>query len=548
MRILAISSAPYIGTHDGCTACLEDGALLFSTEAEKDSADRYAELSESLVLRGLSRLGGLPDVLAQGGWDNDYHGLDPLAEATLEFFKKIRVCRSTHERAHIFCTYGMSPLPQGQPCYVLVWEGSLGRFYRIDESLHIEQLGSPVDCPGHRYQLLWALPHSGIGDWFGLGGRHRSEHVVDAFQRILMTVTTTLDGPGKQMALSAFADSSSDGDPEVAALIDTLMTMTIDSQLLSEPQERVSVVLELLLRWEPFRHISVQDQVFKNIAQRLTTRMYGAFHEFAERNLREKLPLLIAGGCGLNCTWNTNWRECGLFPQVFVPPCTNDSGIAVGVGVDAQYRFTGNAKLDWSVMSGEEFVLDVALEEDPRFVSEEIDYRRLAFLLSQSALVGWVQGRYEMGPRALGHRSILAAPFDSAMLTRLNQLKKRESYRPIAPICLEEDVSEHFHWRGPSPHMLYFQKLRTDRLRAVTHVDGTARVQTVNADQDARMHRLLTEFKNQTGYGVLCNTSLNFKGKGFINRSSDLLAFAVEEGLDVLVVGTKVLTRVGRHW
>jgi predicted NodU family carbamoyl transferase len=547
MRIFSIS-APHPGAHDGCAAGLEEGRLVFSTEAEKDSGYRYAGLPESLVMRGLSRMGGLPDVLAQAGWDDDYHGLDPLPDTTFEFFKKVRVCRSTHERAHIFCTYGLSPLPQGQPCYVLVWEGALGCFYRVDESLHIEKLGTPIKYPGHRYQLLWVLANAGIGDWFGRPRRHQPEHVVEAVQRIQKTLAVTFDGPGKQMALSAFADSSSDHDPDVAALVETLMTVPIDSELLYRPQSRVPAILELLLRWEPFRHVGVQDQVFKNIAQRLTMRIYGAFYEFAEGHLREKLPLLIAGGCGLNCTWNTNWRECGLFPEVFVPPCTNDSGIAIGAGVDAQHRLTGNAKLEWSVMAGEEFVLDAALDKDPRFVREELDYRRLAFLLSRNALVGWVQGRYEMGPRALGHRSILAAPFESAMLTRLNRLKKRESYRPIAPICLEEDVSEHFQWRGPSPHMLYFQKLRSDRLGAVTHVDGTARVQTVNAAQDACMHRLLSEFRSQTGYGVLCNTSLNFRGKGFINRSSDLLAFAADEGLDVLVAGTDMLTRAGRHW
>jgi len=203
--------------------------------------------------------------------------------------------------------------------------------------------------------------------------------------------------------------------------------------------------------------------------------------------------------------------------------------------------FTGNAKVEWSVMAGEELVRDADLNAQPDFVRQPLDLPKLARLLAANAIVGWTQGRYEIGPRALGHRSILAAPFDADMLTRLNKLKKRDAYRPIAPICLEEDVSEHFHWSGPSPYMLHFQKVRNARLRAVTHVDGTARVQTVNEQQDPQTWRLLQAFKRETGVGVLCNTSLNFKNKGFINRASDLLRFARQEALDAVVIDDEML-------
>lgn len=542
MHIFSISASHH-DAHDGCVACIADGELIVSTEEEKDSGPRYANLSEELVLQTLSKMRQLPDVLVQSGWGDEYLGLGQAADTEIELFKKIRCLRTTHERAHILCSYGLSPFPQGQPCYVLVWEGTIGSFYRVDEHLDIEHLGAPLTHPGHRYQTLWALANAGIGPWYDLVGREKPQHALRAFGQILKHIVENPDGPGKMMALSAFAKPAGDNEEEIAALVDMLLSIDIDEALMHEPHRRLSTVLQLLLRWEPFRHTTAGDQAFKDIVHRLTAGTYDAFYQFAKAKMREGLPLLISGGCGLNCTWNTNWKESGLFSDIFVPPCTGDCGIAIGAGIDAQHRFTGSAKVRWSVMTGEEFVLDTDVRDRPEFVRQELNYETLARLLARNAVVGWVHGKYEMGPRALGHRSILAAPFDSAMHARLNRLKMREAYRPIAPICLEEDVDQHFQWVGPSPYMLHFQQLKTDRLKAVTHVDGTARVQTVNERDDARTYRLLREFKKQTGFGVLCNTSLNFKGKGFINRSSDLLRFAEQEDLDAVVINDDLLIK-----
>jgi hydroxymethyl cephem carbamoyltransferase len=251
---------------------------------------------------------------------------------------------------------------------------------------------------------------------------------------------------------------------------------------------------------------------------------------------------LIAGGCGLNCEWNSRWKECGLFADVFVPPCANDSGSAIGVAIDAQHQLTGSAKVDWSVYSGEEFVLDA---EPDGFRKEPLDLEVVAGALADGKIVAWAQGRYEIGPRALGHRSILAAPFEATMTERLNAIKQREDYRPIAPVCREEDVGRWFDSSAPSPHMLYFTKVRDRRLRAVTHVDGTARVQTISRGENDLLHRLLGAFEARTGVSVLCNTSLNFNGMGFINRRSHLANYARQRGLDAMVVGDSCYWREG---
>ena len=163
------------------------------------------------------------------------------------------------------------------------------------------------------------------------------------------------------------------------------------------------------------------------------------------------------------------------------------------------------------------------------------DPARLAALLNEGKIIAHADGRAEMGPRALGNRSILASPLIAASLERLNSIKRRESYRPIAPIVAEEFAPKVFEPGVPSPHMLYFDRLKTEALPAITHVDGSARIQTVSPAQNPRVHTILKSFEAETGYGVLCNTSLNFLGRGFINRTSDLLRYAREFGLDGFV-------------
>lgn len=157
-------------------------------------------------------------------------------------------------------------------------------------------------------------------------------------------------------------------------------------------------------------------------------------------------------------------------------------------------------------------------------------------MLAHDLILGWAHGRYEIGPRALGNRSILAAPFRNETRVRLNEIKQREQFRPIAPVCLRDDAEKWFGCDRESPHMLYTYRADTCDLLAVTHVNGTARLQTVTSATNSDLYDLLVAFKARTGYGVLCNTSLNFNGKGLINNLTDLDAYARKHGLDGFVV------------
>ncbi|ULJ74280.1 carbamoyltransferase C-terminal domain-containing protein [Rhizobium gallicum] len=327
---------------------------------------------------------------------------------------------------------------------------------------------------------------------------------------------------GKLMALTAYGKAGLP-DADEQALIDSVF-----------PRENIHSLCKDELQSSPYHNIGVTHPKFTNLAKRFSDAIFDAFHVFAKKNLTKGFPLLIAGGCGLNCEWNRRWIESNLFSDVFIPPCTNDTGSAIGTAVDAMRHFTGNAKLKWNVYSGQPFLLD---EFDPTGLEVyPLDYEQVASALLHEKIIGWVQGNCEIGPLALGHRSILAAPFSKTTRERLNRIKNREEFRPIAPVCLEHDVALHFDFPRVSPYMLIFQRVLDMRLKAVTHVDGTARAQTVSQNENPRLFQLLTSFKAKSGAGVLCNTSLNFNGTGFINRATDLLTYARTAGLDGFVV------------
>ena len=282
-------------------------------------------------------------------------------------------------------------------------------------------------------------------------------------------------------------------------------------------------------------NVGLDDQEFRNFAGILSDRIFDRFYQFAKSNMKKIKPLLITGGCGLNCDWNTKWRETKLFSEIFVPPVANDSGSAIGTAIDAQLYFTGNPKVNWNVYSGLEFLANDAFDTS-LFDKYTTSYAMIADMLASDLIIGWVSGKCEIGPRALGNRSILASPFQDRTRVRLNEIKQREQFRPIAPVCLEEDAARWFGCDRPSPFMLYTQRVSTDALAAVTHVNGTARIQTVSSATNSHLHELLRAFKMRTGFGVLCNTSLNFKGRGFINNIADLSSYTIEHGLDGFVI------------
>lgn len=249
---------------------------------------------------------------------------------------------------------------------------------------------------------------------------------------------------------------------------------------------------------------------------------------------QHNLPIILTGGCALNITLNTHVKE-RYGRDVFIAPNSNDSGLAVGLLckyfkpsqiIDVTYK--GVCPLDKYTLM------------------EYVEYRRgdisslesIVEDLEQNRILGVVQGNAEHGPRALGNRSIICSPLSPDMKDTLNlKVKHREWFRPFAPIVRLEDVSEYFEWEGESRWMNFCPKVKPeylDKIPAVVHVDGTARVQTVTREQNEFIYDLLTLFKEKTGIGVLVNTSFNVDGKPILSTYKDAFKVFDETQLDRL--------------
>ena len=289
--------------------------------------------------------------------------------------------------------------------------------------------------------------------------------------------------------------------------------------------------------------------------------------------------LCLAGGVALNCVANGKVLRDGKFDRIWIQPAAGDAGGAVGAAFAAYHQFKGeprSAAAD-DGMSGAFLGPQFSQSEIERrltavgarftVLSEDQMVEATAKALSDQLAVGWFQGRMEFGPRSLGARSILGDPRSPAMQKNLNlKVKYRESFRPFAPAVLREDVADWFELDSDSPYMLIVADVRNDKRRAmsaqeqalfgidklnvsrseipaVTHVDYSARIQTVSTDTNPLFHRLLQRFKALTGCPVLVNTSFNVRGEPIVCTPEDAFRCFMGNELDVLVVGNCVLNK-----
>ena len=289
--------------------------------------------------------------------------------------------------------------------------------------------------------------------------------------------------------------------------------------------------------------------------------------------------LCLAGGVALNCVANGKVLRDGHFDNIWIQPAAGDAGGAVGSALAAYHIFKGQRR----ELNGSDSMSGSYL--GPHYSQAEIERRLVAAgakfdvldeagMLEAAALalagekaVGWFQGRMEFGPRSLGARSILADPRSPAMQKTLNlKIKYRESFRPFAPAVLREDVADWFDLSSDSPYMIFVADVRKDRRRpmtpaeqglfgidklnvarseipAVTHVDYSARIQTVHRDTNALFHKLLSRFKQLTGCPVLVNTSFNIRGEPIVCTPEDAFRCFMSNELDMLVIGNCVLQK-----
>src|SRR3989344_2063269 len=265
-------------------------------------------------------------------------------------------------------------------------------------------------------------------------------------------------------------------------------------------------------------------------------------------NVTKSKNLCIAGGVGLNSVANKKILDNTPFENIFIQPASGDSGLALGAALWASHQLNKNPikwRMDNAYLGreyGEKEIFDAVSHSGCNYKKLDNPQATAAKLLADEKIIGWFQGKSEYGPRALGNRSILCSPVPPGMKDRLNmQVKHRESFRPFAPACLEELVSEYFNLDCPSPFMLLIAKVKKDNIPAITHIDRTARGQTVNEDANPKFYSLIKEFQKITGVPVVLNTSFNDSGEPIVETPEDAVRTFKSINLDALIVGDYLL-------
>ncbi len=448
------------------------------------------------------------------------------------------------------------------------------------------------------YDEAVVLTMDGVGEWATTSAATGTGNRLEIFQEIHFPHSLGLlysaftyytgfkvnSGEYKVMGLAPY------GEPKYAKLIlDNIIDLKSDGSFrldmsyfdyctgLTMTNKRFSALFG-----EPVRHpdqplTQFHMDVAASIQAVLDEAMLRLVHGLAKQTGMRNLCL--AGGVALNCVANGKALREGVFDNIWIQPAAGDAGGAVGAALAAFHLYAGKPRQNKSRdgMSGSLLGPSFAqadierrlAAEGARFtsVSEDQMIETTALALAEQKAVGWFQGRMEFGPRALGARSILGDPRSAEMQRNLNlKIKYRESFRPFAPSVPREDVADWFELDSDSPYMLIVADVRKNRRRdmtpeqqalfgidklnivrseipAVTHVDYSARIQSVHADTNPLFHRLLKRFKALTGCPVLVNTSFNVRGEPIVCTPEDAFRCFMGTELDLLVIGNCILQK-----
>lgn len=511
-------------THDGSIAVIRGNDLLFSIEMEKiNNNPRFSPIPDLSVIDGILAGYGIQlsdvDHFVVDGWAGldeswidtsfDSHSLKlqlacyrekSLTQNVMQSYEFEQLTLSSkfstnyssymHVTGHIASAYCSSPFAkENKSSYILVWDGGMfPRLYYFDtESITIKNLGPINFIIGNFYQVF--------ASYFYPFNKANPNHKED------------LSIAGKVMAYIANGEVLQSLLDEFNYILENHLSLSMDY---------VHVFVQYFKGRNPFgkyrdedvlatMHKFLEDQLILGLGKKIKK------FKFGEKNL------CYSGGCALNIKWNSTVRYSGLFDRIWVPPFPNDSGSAIGSACAKMIEVSPNKWLNWSVFSGPEVSFERV--NNSKWSTISCSIKQLANILVRNNLpIVLLHGNAELGPRSLGGRSIIAPASDTTIKETLNRIKDRESYRPVAPICLEEDAPTVFSPGTPDPYMLFDHMVKdnwVDRIPAICHLDGSARLQTVNAIDNPIVHELLSEYKKHTGIPVLCNTSANFNGKGF---------------------------------
>ena len=275
--------------------------------------------------------------------------------------------------------------------------------------------------------------------------------------------------------------------------------------------------------------------VFEETIIKATNELYRKASNYADGNL------CLSGGSFYNCNANSAILKRTPFERVSLFPACGDDGTAVGAALFVAHTFMDEKRVHYEP----EEIVFLGRRYDPPAIGKPLDLDAVAAALAAGKVIGWFQGRSEFGPRALGNRSILADPRNPGMRDRINNdIKKREWFRPFAPIVLADRASEWFDFDRESPFMLFTARvLDPDLVPAISHIDGSARPQTVTPSSNGPVYDLIQRFYGLTGVPMLLNTSLNGGGEPLVETPEDALRFWQTTPVDLMVIGNRMLVR-----
>ena len=417
------------------------------------------------------------------------------------------------------------------------------------------------------------LTVDGVGEWstctqfVGHGQRLeklREIHYPDSLGLLYSTLTAFLgfqvnDDEYKVMGLAAY------GQPRFKPQIEEFITLFEDggfalnlayfSYMYDSHAMYAEAMTELL--GPPRRRDEPIDQRHRDIAASLQAVTQDAMVGLARscRKITGQRNLCLAGGLAYNCVANSQVvGRCG-FDQVFIQPAAGDNGAALGAALWAYHEVYNMPRghRGYHTLLGPQFTDEEILLSLDKFglksvrLSDDELCRRTARLVYENLIIGWFQGRMEFGPRALGNRSIIANPCSPDMRDILNnRVKLREDFRPFAPAVVAEAAATYFELDGPSPFMLLAPRVRPERaaqIPSVTHIDGTARVQTVSREQNPLFYRLLECFGEVSGVPMVINTSFNIRGEPIVCSPADAVMCFLGTDIDFLVIGNFLVSK-----
>lgn len=524
-------------SHDGGVAVIEDGKVLFSIEVEKlENGHRYSSLGDLGRVEQILKSEGVdpadigqfvvdgwfvqgiddtevtdPAVLAARGGGRlpipvapyqDRPGGQPLARYSLtghSFSTSTAGYASYHHVSnHLLGGYCSSPFAvRGEDALVLVWDGGTApRLYAVMAATRTVRW------------LTDLLPIT--GDIFGEFSSHLDPFCrdtngfsADELMRYHLSVA------GKAMAYAAVGRV----EEEAFEVFDDVLA---DFPDVSAGNSKAASIKLIGQRDKLLPGLSDADLI-ATFQQYLGSRLLASLTAYLRGLGLPAAPnLVMAGGCALNIKWNSLLRRSGQVRDLWIPPFPNDSGAAIGTAACEMFHRGQHQALNWDVYGGPQLT-DGDIPPGWRVLG--CGERELAGVLHDvGEPIVVLSGRAEIGPRALGNRSILAVATDAAMKDRLNAMKDRAHYRPVAPICLSARAAEVFTPGNSDPYMLFEHRPRPGwaaRIPAVLHLDGTARLQTIDASAGSPAGRILEHYAALSGIPVLCNTSANFSGRGF---------------------------------